>query len=223
MDTTIKLYLRNSKTNGISISGETNVYDLLEMAGSSYYSDWVDGAASGERQWGYHARGLCSWISPASTGYTLKSVYFSGWLTEDGNYNQTFRIRIYKYTPGSPAVITELGNSPFSETGELPIYPSLGEYTSTCDVVDTVFNQGDRILFRLYTLALSSGGVEGGSCYLRYNAPDGQQGDSFITITTVGTSSGPEKLGKFLGKDKSTLKTISVTPIEKIKSFDGVL
>lgn len=176
-----KLYLRSSKTSGIPISGETNVFDLLEEAGASAQYQNVTGATYGERQWGYGGAGLCSWISPPipAGGYTLESVYFSGWMRAQGDYNQTFRVRIFKYTPGDPPTITELGGSPFDRGTE--VAQSYTEYLLTCNVSDTEFAEGDRILVRLYSLALAI--AVANDLYLVQNAADGATGDSFVEIS----------------------------------------
>lgn len=183
-----KLYLRNTTTNGITDTGDGVVYDLLTSAGAASDTGVVNTTASGTNiQWTKTAGGLSmAWISGRvpSGGFTLTTGDYDLWGHEsDKSANAGFRLRVYRYEPGTPT-ITELGGSPFDDGVELGT--SATSMTQTANNTDQAFNEDDRILIRVF---LTNVGTMGGgfTCTLTFNAADGSTGDSFYNINETVT------------------------------------
>lgn len=185
-----KLVLRNTTTNLITDTGDGIVYDMLASSfGSSSDTLVVDTASSGTNiQWTKTAGGsTVAFISgrvPAG-GFTLTTSDVSWWCHESNmNANCGARIRIYKYTPGTPT-ITELTGSPFDDGVEFTPNTAT-EMTWTANPTDTAFAENDRILIRPYITNVGTM-ASGFTCTLTFNAADAATGDSFYNINETVT------------------------------------
>lgn len=191
-----KLFLRNTTTSGLVVSGLTILYDMLTTAGAGVDTDQITLTAGGtEILWTQTAGGSSvGWISPRLTaGFTLTSVALSAWFLESNlNDNAGARARIYRWAEG---VVTELGGGPFDDGVEWT--GSIAEYTWTANVTDTAFNANDRLILRLF--ATNVGTMTAGTANLQFNAADAATGDSFFSInenvTFVANGAGVQ--GKF--------------------------
>ena len=181
-----KLFLRNTTTNGITDTGDAVVYDMVIAAGASADTDTVTLTAGGtDIQWTQTAGGnSVAWISGRvpSGGFTLTSADFSGWF-EESNMNDEAggRLRVYKYTPGTPT-ITELGG-PFDDGVEFGT--TVTEMTWTANVTDTAFAEDDRILIRVLATNITT--MTAGTAAFLFNAADAADGDSFFNIAETVT------------------------------------
>ena len=177
-----KLFLRNTTTNGITNSGDGVVYDMITTAGSAVDTDTVTLTNGGTNiQWTQTAGGSSvAWISgrvPAG-GFTLTTADISAWFLQSNmNDEAGGRLRIYKYTPGTPT-ITELTGSPFDDGVEFGT--SITEMTWTANPTDTSFAENDRILIRIFATNITT--MTAGTADLQFNAADATTGDSFFNI-----------------------------------------
>ena len=184
-----KLFLRNTQTNGITDTGDGLVYDMITTAGAASDTGVVNTVASGtDIQWTKTAGGsTMAFISGRvpSGGFTLTTTDVDFWGHESNmSANAGGRFHLYKYTPGAPPTITELGGSPFSDGIEFGT--AAASMTWVGNVTDTAFAENDRLLLRPY---ITNVGTMGGgfTCTLTFNAADASTGDSFFNIAETVT------------------------------------
>jgi hypothetical protein len=186
-----KLFLRNTNTAepnvDLSVIGVDTVVDMLTTAGAGVTTFSVNTAAGGTEIIFDVLAGTVAWISgraPAG-GFTLTSTDISAWMRESNmNANCGGRYRVFRYRPGSPPTLTELGGGPFNDGVEFST--SITEMLWTGNVTDTAFAEDDRIVLKIY---ITNVGTMGGgfSCDLQLNAADGNTGDSFFNIAETVT------------------------------------
>jgi len=177
-----KLFLRNTRENPITDSGDTILYDMITTAGAAVDTDTVDTAASGTQiQWTQETTNdqSIAWISgrvPAG-GFTLTATDISVWCRESNMLaNCGGRYRVFKYSAG---VVVELGGGPFDDGIEFDT--TITEMIWLGNVTDTAFAENDRILLRVYITNI--GTMDGArTCDLQFNAADTATGDSFFNI-----------------------------------------
>lgn len=182
------LALRNTqlaKPNvDLSVIGTNDVYDMIATFGAASDTAIVNTVASGtEIIFTKTAGGLTiCWVSgrvPAG-GFTLTSTFLSIWARESNmNANCGGRFRVFKYTPGSPPTLTELGGGPFNDGVEFTTADA--EYTWTGNVTDQAFAENDRIVVKIYITNIGTMGG-GFTCTLTFNAASASTGDSFFQI-----------------------------------------
>ncbi len=195
-----KLFLKNTSVNRITDTGDGFVYDMTTTAGGASDTAVVTLTNGGTNiQWTKTAGGTSiAWISGRvpSGGFTLTTSDVSAWLQEsNGNDEAGGRLRIYKYTPGTPT-ITELTGSPFDDGVEMDSM-SPTEMTWVCNPTDTAFAENDRILIRLF--ATNTTTMTAGTATLTFNAADAATGDSFFNINENVTFKPDASSGNFLG------------------------
>lgn len=169
-ETELKLYLRNTTTNGISIGGVA-CYDLLTTAGASADTAVVNTTASGtEIQFTKTAGGsVAAFITGRvpSGGWTITSSDVALWLQESAaTVNAGLRYRLFKYSGGTE---TELGGSPFDAGTEFNTGSTLT--TLVGNVTDTALEENDRLLLRVY--AVNIGTMGAGTATLGFNGAVG--------------------------------------------------
>lgn len=189
-----KLVLRNTqkaKPNvDLGVIGTDDVYDMLKDSfGASLDTAVVNTAASGTEIIFTKTAGgstIC-WISgrvPAG-GFTLTTTDIDGWLRESNmNANCGGRFRVFKYTPGAPATLTELGGGPFNDGVEFGT--ASASMTWAGNVTDQAFAENDRIVLKLYITNVGTM-ASGHTCTLDFNAADASTGDSFFNIAETVT------------------------------------
>lgn len=190
------LALRNTQNASpnvdLSVIGTNVVYDMVTAFGSAADTAVVNTVSGGtEIIWTKTAGGnTIAWISgrvPAG-GFTLTSTFLSIWARESNmNANCGGRYRVFRYQPGPPATLTELGGGPFNDGVEFGT--SATEMTWTGNVTDTTFAENDRIVLKVY---ITNVGKMGGgfTCTLTFNAASGATGDSFFQIAETVTFKG---------------------------------
>ena len=109
---------QNAKPNvDLSVIGTDDVYDMLATFGAASDTLVVNTQASGTeilftKTAGGSSVAFVSGRVPAG-GFTLTSTFLSAWLHESNmNANCGGRFRLFKYTPGAPATLTEIGGGP---------------------------------------------------------------------------------------------------------------
>lgn len=184
-----KLFLRNTTTNGITDTGDGIVYDMVTTAGAA--ADTADtvtvaGGTQVQATKDIVANLTVAWISgrvPAG-GFTLTNTDISMWQRENNmNANLGGRYRVFRYQPGSPPTITELGAGPFDDGVEMNT--SDREDLWPGNVADTAFVEDDRILLRYYATNIGTMGNQG--WVATFNAADASTGDSFFNIAETVT------------------------------------
>lgn len=203
------LALRNTTLNGISVGGSI-YYDMVPTFGSASDTAVVDTVASGtEIQWTDETTSDVEvvWVSGAapSGGFTLTSVDLSIWAQESNmNANCGARARFFERTPGGTE--TEIGGGPFNDGVEFTT--SAAEYTWTANVTDTLIEEDNRLVLKLYITNV--GTMAGGhTCTLTFNAASAATGDSFITLAETVTFK-PEPISGTLAVTLDAL-TLSAT------------
>lgn len=168
--TFLRLYLRNTTTNGISIGG-VPCYDLLTTEGTSVDTAVVNTTAAGtEIQFTKTAGGsVAAFITgrvPVG-GWTITSSDVALWLQESAaTVNAGLRFRLFKYSGGTE---TEIGGSPFSSGTEFNTANILE--TLIGNVTDTALAENDRLLLRVY--AVNVGTMAVGTATLSFNGATG--------------------------------------------------
>ena len=174
-----KLFLRNTQNNSIG----STYYDMVTVAGAALDTAVVASVNSGtEIQWTKTSGGsIVQWISgraPAG-GFTLTTTDISIWALEASmNANCGGGYRVFKRTAAGSE--SELGGGRYDDGVEFA-YSVAGEVTWTGNPTDTAFAENDRILLKIYIVAV---GTMAGpyDCTLSYNAADAATGDSFFNI-----------------------------------------
>ena len=172
-----ELYLRNTTTNGIG----STYYDMIPTAGASADTAVTASTAGGtEIQLTKTSGGtLVNFVSGRSPvgGFTLTSVNVALWAREDNILtNVGGRLRLFERTPGGTE--TEIGGGPFDDGVEFTTTDAL--YTWTANVTDTVIEEDNRIVAKLYLTNIGTMVV--GDATVTFNAAAGATGDSYISI-----------------------------------------
>lgn len=158
---------------------------MLTTAGAAVDTDVVNTAASGtEILWTQSAGGSSiGWVSgrTPAVGFTLTAADLSAWCLESNmNANCGGRARVYRYTPGAPATLTELGGGPFDDGVEFGttitemVWPQL-------NVTDQAFVEDERVVLKLFITNIGTMGG-GFTCSVQFNAADAATGDSFFQL-----------------------------------------
>lgn len=166
-ESVLKLYLRNTTANGVSIGGVA-CYDLLTTQASTPDTAVVNTTAAGtEIQFTKTAGGaIAAFITGRvpSGGWTITSSDVSLWMQESGAaVNAGLRFRLFKYSGG---VETELGGSPFSTGTEFNTASTAEVLVG--NVTDTLLAEDDRLLLRVY--AVNVGTMAVGTATLNFNS-----------------------------------------------------
>lgn len=196
----LKLYLRNTTANGVSIGG-IPCYDLLTTAGTAPDTAVVNTTAAGtEIQFTKTAGGsVAAFITgrvPAG-GWTITSSDVALWLKESAaTVNAGLRFRLFKYSGGTE---TELGGSPFDKGTEFNTANTLEALLG--NVTDTALAEDDRLLLRIY--AVNVGTMAVGTATLNFNGTSGGTAPVFRSSSTVTAASGslsyPQPAGAAVG------------------------
>lgn len=197
-ETELKLYLRNTTANGISIGGVA-CYDLLTIAGSSADTAVVNTTASGtEIQFTKTAGGsVAAFITGRAPvgGWTITASEVALWLKESAStVNAGLRYRLFKYSGGTE---TEIGGSPFNRNAEFNTANSLE--TLAGNVTDTALAEDDRLLLRIY--AVNVGTMAVGTATLRFNGVAAPLTSSISALTVTNTGTGTVDLTALGGAD----------------------
>lgn len=184
-----KLVLRNTQNASpnvdLSVIGVAIVYDMLkDLFGAAVDTAVVNTIASGTEVIFTKTAGgsTIAWVSgrvPAG-GFTLTTTDISAWLRESNmNANCGGRFRVYRYTPGNPPTLTELGGGPFNDGVEFSTAST--EMLWPGNVTDQVFAENERTIVKLF---ITNVGTMGGgfTCTMEFNAADAVAGDSFFNI-----------------------------------------
>lgn len=189
-----KLPLRNTQNAepnvDLGVIAANVVYDMVTTFGAALDTDSVDTVAGGtEIIWTQETTldVTVAWITgrvPAG-GFTLTTTDISIWARESNmNANCGGRFRVYRYTPGAPATLTELGGGPFNDGVEFGT--AIAEMLWAGNVTDQAFVEDERIVLKLF---ITNIGTMGGGffCDLQFNAADATTGDSFFNIAETVT------------------------------------
>jgi len=187
------LALRNTqaaKPNvDLSVIGTDDVYDMLAAFGASSDTAAVNTAASGTeilftKTAGGSSIAFVSGRVP-SGGFTLTSTFLSAWFHESNMLaNCGGRFRVFKYTPGAPATLTEIAGGPFDDGVEFGT--AAAEMTWTGNVTDTALAENDRLVLKVYITNVGTMAA-GHTCTLTFNAASAATGDSFFQIAETVT------------------------------------
>ena len=208
------LKLRNTTLNGITDTGDSIVYDMVDAFGASADTAVTNTQASGtEIQLTKTAGGsTVAWISgrvPAG-GFTLTATDISAWQHESNMLaNIGGRYRVFRYQPGP--TITELGGGPFNDGVEMNT--SAREDLWAGNVTDQAFSENDRILLRLYLTNVGTM-ASGHTGTLTFNAASAATGDSFFNIAeTVAFKSDPIPLNGGAGVGSYSVTGIAASTL----------
>ena len=184
-----KLFLRNlqdaSPNVDLSVLGVDIIYDMLkDTPGAVADTAVVNTVASGTEILLTKTAGgsTIGWITGRTPvgGFTLTTTDISAWWRESNmNANCGGRFRVYRYTPGAPATITELGGGPFSDGVEFGT--TSAEMLWAGDVTDQAFVEDERVVLKQF---ITNVGTMGGgfTCTHVFDAPDAATGDSFFNL-----------------------------------------
>lgn len=188
-----KLFMRNTQDASpnvdLGVIGVSVVYDMITTAGAAVDTDTVATVASGtEILWTQTSGGSSvAWITgrtPAG-GFTLTTTDISAWCLESNmSANCGGRFRVYRYTPGAPATLTELGGGPFNDGVEFST--TITEMLWIGNVTDQAFVEDERIVMKLF---ITNVGTMGGgfTCNVQFNAANATTGDSFFNLAETVT------------------------------------
>lgn len=181
----LKLYLRNTQTNGIT-SGGVNCYDLLTTAGASNDTAVVTATASGtDIQWTKTAGGSILVFTTGRApvgGWTIIHADLALWAFESvATVNAGLRVRFYKRDTGGTETL--IGGSPFDDGVELSTDNTLMEWAG--NVTDTALAEDERLLVKFYLTNV--GTMAAGTATINFNG-DSTSGSS-PSVSYIGTAS----------------------------------
>lgn len=160
----VQLHLTKQQNFGTDISAYTYDIDFASNLSSASNFTTTTTAGGTEIQATDSAGGnAIQWITPKiieQVTITTMNVYFRSYESGTG-VNASIRARLYKV--GTDNSITELGGSPFDFGTELGT--SAAGKLITCNITDTTFNIGERILVRAYFYNIGTMGS--GSAYVQ--------------------------------------------------------
>ena len=184
-----KLFLRNTQDASpnvdLAVIGVDTVYDMLkDTPGAAADTAVVNTVASGTEILLTKTAGgsTIGWVTgrvPVG-GFTLTTTDISAWWKESNmNANAGGRFRVYRYTPGAPATLTELGGGPFNDGVEFSTADA--EMLWAGNVTDQAFVEDERIVLKQF---ITNVGTMGGgfTCTHTFNSADATTGDSFFNL-----------------------------------------
>lgn len=184
-----KLVLRNTENASpnvdLGVLGLGIVYDMLvDSFGAVADTGVVATVAGGTEILLTKTSGgsTIGWITgrvPAG-GFTLTSTDISVWWKESNmSANAGGRYRLYRYTPGAPPTLTELGGGPFNDGVEFSTADT--EMLWVGDPTDQAFVEDERLVLKQFITNIGTMGG-GFTCTHIFNAASGATGDSDLDL-----------------------------------------